>query len=387
MSKREILKQRINRKGKSPASSHPHCSQILPSKKAWNFLGQERRPCNNNYIAHTWMLFIYLYHSFSVLKYFFQLPDFLRQYCQQQIEALQLPSDFSSVITFNKGVVATTHFPCFLFIYSTYSYLASTHPHHSFEILMLIFLLCFLSSLSTWSFDGISNVFTIFQNSIPLALAIALSLHTLWLILVSLLSTSAFSTWFLNVEIPQNLFLIFTFISYSILFRSYPCQYLMAIFDAMSLGQCCHWCSVAQACLTLWPHGLQDARLPCPSQSPGACSNSHPLSQWCHPTISSSVIPFSPCLQSFPASWSFPESWLFASAQSILARSLSFSISPYNEFAGLVSFRIDWFGLAVQGIVKSIFPYHSLKASVLWPSAFFMVQLSHPYMNTGKTIA
>ena len=282
MSKRETLKQWINKKGKSPASSHPHCSQILPSKKAWNFLGQERRPCNN-YSAHTWMLFIYLYHSFYILASFFQLPFFVRQYCQQQTEAFQLPSDFSCVITFNKGAVATIHFPCFLFIYSTYSYLASTHPHHSFEIVILIFLLCFLSSLSTCSFDGVSNVFTIFQNSVPLALAIALSLHTLWLVLVSLLSTSAFSTWLLRVEIPQNLFLIFTFLSCSILFRSYPCQCLITVSRTMlSLLFSCSGTSDF-----LWPHALQDARLPCPSPSPGACSNSHSLGRWCHPTISS----------------------------------------------------------------------------------------------------
>ena len=201
------------------------------------------------------MLFIYLYHTFSVLEYFCQLPYFLRQYCQQQIEALQLLSDFYSVITFNKGVVATTHFLCFLFIYSTYSYLASTHPHHSFEIVMLIFQLCFLSSLSTWSFDGISNVFTIFQNSIPLALAIALLLHTLWLVLDRLLSTSAFSTWLLNVEIPQNLFLIFTFLSCSILFRSYPCKCLMTV--SRTMLSLVFSCSGMSDYVTPWTAGCQ----------------------------------------------------------------------------------------------------------------------------------
>ena len=64
--------------------------------------------------------------------------------------------------------------------------------------------------------------------------------------------------------------------------------------------------SVAQSCPTLWSHGLQHARLPCPSPSPEACSNSCPLSRWCHPTISTSVVPFSSCLQSFPVSESFP---------------------------------------------------------------------------------
>ena len=78
-------------------------------------------------------------------------------------------------------------------------------------------------------------------------------------------------------------------------------------------------CSAANLCPTLWPHGLQHSRPPCPSPSPGVCSNSCPLSWWCHPTISSSVARFSSRLQSFPASGSFPMSWLFASGgQSIV---------------------------------------------------------------------
>ena len=114
--------------------------------------------------------------------------------------------------------------------------------------------------------------------------------------------------------------------------------------------------------------------------------NSCPSSQRCHPTISSSVIPFSPCLQSFPASGSFPMSQFFTSgAQSI---GFSFSISPSSENSGLISFRTDWFDLlAVQGTLKKLLQQHSLKASILWFSAFFMVQLLHPYMITGKTIA
>ena len=93
---------------------------------------------------------------------------------------------------------------------------------------------------------------------------------------------------------------------------------------------------------SLWPHGLQHARLPCPSLSPRACSNSCPLSRWCHPTISSSVAPFS-CLQSFPASGSFPVSWLYALWPKYW--SFSFSISPSNEYSGVISFRIDWLDL------------------------------------------
>ena len=92
---------------------------------------------------------------------------------------------------------------------------------------------------------------------------------------------------------------------------------------------------------SLWPHGLQHARPPCPSPSPGACSNSCPLSQWCHPAISSSVIPFSSCLQSFPASGSFLTSWLFTSGgQSIgasaLASVLAMNIQDWFPLNGLV---------------------------------------------------
>ena len=139
-------------------------------------------------------------------------------------------------------------------------------------------------------------------------------------------------------------------------------------------------CSVASE--SLWSHGLQHARLLCPSQTPGTCSNSCSLSQWCHPTTSSSVIPFSSHLQSFPALESFQMSQFFASG----GQSCSFSIRPSNEYPGLISFRMDWLDLlAVQGTLISLLQHHSSKASILWRSAFFMVQLSHPYMTTGKT--
>ena len=145
--------------------------------------------------------------------------------------------------------------------------------------------------------------------------------------------------------------------------------------------------SVTQSCLTLQPHGLQHARLPCPSPIPGACSNSCPLSQWWHPTISSSVIPFSSCPQSFPASGSFPMSQLFAS-DGPKYWSFSFNFSPSNEHSELISFRMNWLDLlAIQGTLKSLLQHHSSKASILRHSAFFIVQLSHPYMTTGKTIA
>ena len=138
---------------------------------------------------------------------------------------------------------------------------------------------------------------------------------------------------------------------------------------------------------SLWPHELQHTRLLCPSLFPWVSSNSCPLSQWYHPTISSSVAPFPSCPQFFPASGLFPLSQLFA-LDSQKYCSFSFSISSSNEYSGLIAFRIDWFDLlAVQGTFKSLLQHHSSKASVLWCSAFFMVQLSHLYMTTGKTIA
>ena len=138
---------------------------------------------------------------------------------------------------------------------------------------------------------------------------------------------------------------------------------------------------------SLQAHRLQHTRLPCPSPSPRVCSNLCPLIQRCHPTISSSVMPFSSCLQPFVATGSFPVSQFFTSCgQSTGA--FSFSICPFNEFLWLISFRIDWFDLlAVQGALKSLLQHHSLKASILQCSAFFMAQISHLYMTTGKTIA
>ena len=109
------------------------------------------------------------------------------------------------------------------------------------------------------------------------------------------------------------------------------------------------------------------------------CSNSCPLSQWRHSTISSSVIPFSSCPQSLPASGSF-------SSESVLwirwpkYWSFRFSFSPSNEYSGLISFKMDWLDLlAVQGTLKSLPQDHSSKGSILQRSAFFIVQLSHPY--------
>ena len=137
---------------------------------------------------------------------------------------------------------------------------------------------------------------------------------------------------------------------------------------------------------SLRPHELQHARPPCPSPTPRAYPNSCPFSRWYHPTISSSVVLFSSCPQSFPASGSFPVSQFFSS--STRHKYGSFSVSPSNEHPGLISFRTDWLDLlAVQGTLKSLSQHHSSKESILWLSAFFIVQLSDPYKTTGKTIA
>ena len=138
---------------------------------------------------------------------------------------------------------------------------------------------------------------------------------------------------------------------------------------------------------SLRPHGLQHARPPCLSPTSGVYPNSCPLRQWCHPTISSSVIPFSSCLQPFPTSGSFQMSQFFASGGQSVG-SFSFNISPSNKYSGLISFRMDWLDLLeVQGTLKSLLQHHSSKASILRCSAFFIVQLSRPCMTTGKTIA
>ena len=137
---------------------------------------------------------------------------------------------------------------------------------------------------------------------------------------------------------------------------------------------------------SLWTHGLQHTRYPCPSPPPRVCSNSCPLSWWCYPAILSFVSSFSSCSQCFPAS-------VFSNELALHIRcpkywSFSFTISLPNEYSGLISFRIDWFDiLAVQRTLKSLLQHHNSKASILWCSVIFMVQLSYPYMTTEKNVA
>ena len=138
---------------------------------------------------------------------------------------------------------------------------------------------------------------------------------------------------------------------------------------------------------SLRPHELQHTGPPCPSPTPRVQSNSCPLSQWCHPTISSSGCP----LLLLPSI--FPSIRVFSNESVLHIRwskywSFSFSISPSNEYPGRISFRMDWlYLLAAQGTLKSLLQHHGSKASILQRSAFFIVQLSHSYMTTGKTIA
>ena len=133
---------------------------------------------------------------------------------------------------------------------------------------------------------------------------------------------------------------------------------------------------------SLWPHGLQHARPPCPSPTPRVYSNTCPLSQWCHPTISSSVIPFS-CLQCFPASGSFPISQFFTSGDQSIGVSVSASALPMNIQDWFPLGLTGWISLQSKGLPRG-FSNNSSKASILRRSAFFTVQLSHPYMTTGK---
>ena len=127
---------------------------------------------------------------------------------------------------------------------------------------------------------------------------------------------------------------------------------------------------------SLWPHGLQHTRFPCPSPTPRACSNSCPSSQWWQPTISSSVVPFSSCLQFFPASGSSPNKQFFTSGGQTIGASASASVLPMNIQGWLPLVLTDFFLQSKR--LSSLLQHHNSKASVLPCSTFFMVQLSHP---------
>ena len=132
------------------------------------------------------------------------------------------------------------------------------------------------------------------------------------------------------------------------------------------------------------PHELWHTRPPCPSPTPGVHLNPNPLNQCCHSIISSSVVPFSPCPQTFPASGSFQMSQVFASGGQSIGVSASTSVLPMNTQDWSPLGWTDWISLQSKGLSR-VFSNHNSKASVRLHSAFFIVQLPHPYMTTGKT--
>ena len=138
---------------------------------------------------------------------------------------------------------------------------------------------------------------------------------------------------------------------------------------------------------SLWPYGLLHTRLPCPSLSPGVCS----ISMSIESVMPSNHLVLCCPLLLLPSI--FPSIRVFSNELALRIRwpkhwTFSFSISPSNEYPELISFRIDWFDLlAFQGTLNSLLQHHSSKPSILLCSAFFIVQLSHPYMTTGKTNA
>ena len=136
----------------------------------------------------------------------------------------------------------------------------------------------------------------------------------------------------------------------------------------------------------LWSHEQQDARLPYPSPIPGACSNSSSSSRWCYP-------PSHPLLPLLLPPSIFPSIRVFSNESALCIKwpkywSFSFSINPSNEHSGLISFRTDWLDLlSVQGTLKSLLQHQRSKASIIQQLAFFIIQMSHPYITPGKTVA
>ena len=141
-----------------------------------------------------------------------------------------------------------------------------------------------------------------------------------------------------------------------------------------------------ELCPTLRPHELQHARTPCPSPTPGVHSDSCPVSRWCHPAISSSVVPFSSCPQSLPASESFPMSQLFAWGGQSTGVSALASVLPKNTQGWFPLEWTGWISLQSKGL-SSIFSNTTVQKHQFFGAQLSSVQLSHPYLTTGKTIA
>ena len=156
-----------------------------------------------------------------------------------------------------------------------------------------------------------------------------------------------------------------------------------------------HWCIISSVQFShsvvsdsLWSHGQRHTRPPCPSPTPRVYSNWGPLSRWFHPIISSSVILFSSCLQSFPESGSFPiKSQLFTSGGQSIGGSASTSVLPMNTQDWFPLGWTSWISLQSKGLSRVSSKHYSSKASIPQCSAFFIVRLSHPYLTTGKTKA
>ena len=136
---------------------------------------------------------------------------------------------------------------------------------------------------------------------------------------------------------------------------------------------------------SLWPHELQHARPPCPSPTPRVHSNSPPSSRWCHPAISSSVVPFSSCPQSLPASESFPMSQLFAWGSESIGVSALGSVLPMNTQEWFPLGWTGWITLQSKGLSRG-FSNNTVQKHQFFGIQLFIVQLSHPYITTGKTI-
>ena len=147
--------------------------------------------------------------------------------------------------------------------------------------------------------------------------------------------------------------------------------------------ECAQFSSVTQSCPTLWPHGPEHARPPCPSPTPRVYSNSCPLSWWCHPTISFSLTPFSSCLQSFPTSGSFPMHNFFTSGGQSIGVSASASILLMNIQYWFSLGWTGWISLQSKGLAR-FFSNTTVQKPQLFDSASYIVQLSHPYMTLGK---
>ena len=147
----------------------------------------------------------------------------------------------------------------------------------------------------------------------------------------------------------------------------YTCVYLSVQFSRSVMSD------------SLWPHGLQHASLPCPSPTFRAWSSSCPLSQWCHPTISFSVVPFSSCLQSFPASGSFPMSHLFTSSSQNIGASASASVLPMNIQDWLALGLTDWISLESKGPSK-VFSNTTIQKHQFFSAQLFLIVQSHIHM-------